>query len=67
MTPEGAQQGGVKLAKCKLPQRMTELGSLLISYGVDVVLSPSPGKIVGALEKQKIKTSCSTARTPYRS
>jgi hypothetical protein len=61
MTPEDAQQGGEEWVKYKHRQRMAELESLLILYGVDVVLSPSRGKIVGALEKWEIRTSCSTA------
>ena len=51
MILEDAQQVGAEWARYKLRQRMTELGSQLILYGVDVVLSPNPGKIVGALER----------------
>jgi hypothetical protein len=58
MTPEDAQRGGEEWGRYKLRPRMTRLGSLLISHGVGAVLSPNRGRIVGALEKWEIKTSC---------
>ena len=60
MTPEDVQPGGEELERYKLRPHKTELESLLISCGVDEVLNLSRGKIVGALEKGEIRTSCST-------
>ena len=55
MTAEGARRVVEGWERYKLRQRMAGLESLLISYGVDAVLSPNRGKIVGVLENRKLK------------